>query len=182
MKRVGLFPVLPRDGRADRRAADHRSGLRSRCVLRHRTSCLPGTDVNPATAPDYQSQYLAYAGLVWQDFLSLNFPAATDGSGRPLPEPSSTNGLNTGRGEYTAVWRDLVRATDLFQPGAALPPPFGGGHVLPNACAQLNEVHVQCCAASAIRLSPTFRCCRNTSRPTAWVPSWTSKAITCVMA
>lgn len=102
-------------------------------------SCMPGTDVDPATAPDYQSQYLAYAGLVWQDFLSLNFPAATDGSGRPLPQPSSTNGLNYAGGEYTPVWQTWSEATDLFQPGAAVPPPFGGGHILPNACAQLRE-------------------------------------------
>lgn len=101
-------------------------------------SCNPGSDINPSTPPDYTNQYSAFADLVWQDFLSLNFPAERDGiTGRPLPVPSATHGLNYQGGQYTAVWQTWSEATDLFLPGAAPPPAFGSGHVVPDRCAQI---------------------------------------------
>lgn len=99
-------------------------------------SCYPQGDVNPDTPPDYASRYAAYADFAWQDFLALNFPALQIGN-KFVPEPSPTNGLNYGGGLYRTVWSLWAEATDLFQPGAAAPPAFGSGHILPAACVAL---------------------------------------------
>jgi len=106
-------------------------------------SCLPPGDIDPATSRDYVSLYRAYAALVWQDFLALNFPAATDGQGNPLPQPSSSQGLDTGTGSYIPVWQTYIEARELFLPNGAAPAPFASGHPLPQSCRNLNRSGVR---------------------------------------
>jgi hypothetical protein len=99
---------------------------------------VPPGDIDPVTARDYVSRYRAYAALVWQDFLALNFPAATDGQGNPLPQPSSTLGLDNGAGSYIPVWQTYTEAREMFLPHGAAPAPFASGHPLPPSCLSLN--------------------------------------------
>jgi hypothetical protein len=100
-------------------------------------SCLPAGDIDPATPGDYKSRYRAYADFVWQDFLALNFPAATDGSGNPLPAPSVNNGLDYNGGNYTTVWMTYPEARDIWLPKGVPPAAFGTGHEVPAACAAI---------------------------------------------
>ena len=99
-------------------------------------SCYPNGDIPPTTPKDYQSLYQAYAALVWQDFLALNFPAGTDDQGDPTTEPSASLGLDAGNG-YPAVWQQYSAARDTFLPKGVAPAAFGSGHVLPTACQAL---------------------------------------------
>lgn len=94
--------------------------------------CLPNGDIDFATTPaTYNDRARAYAFLVWNDFLALNAPAATDVFGNASPEPSPDHNLTYNGGEYQTVWETYIAASDLFSPN---PPPFGTPAPLPDIC------------------------------------------------
>lgn len=97
--------------------------------------CRPVGDIAPDTGHSYAERARAYAQFAWQDFMALNFPAATGADGHPLPEPSTMRGLGDHAGCYTAVWQVYPEARDLFRPGGQPPAqPFGSGHDVPDIC------------------------------------------------
>ncbi len=102
-------------------------------------NCFPRGDINPATPSNNAAQELAWALFAWNDFLSLNFPAAQSGT-TYLPTPSTTNGLDHGAGNYTTVWQTWPEARDIFLPMGAAPPAFGANHVKPAACPSSPQV------------------------------------------
>lgn len=101
-------------------------------------SCQSPGDIDPATPRTFDALSEAYARFAWDDFVALNFPAATDAQGNPIPIASSVNGLNYNGGEYTSVWQTYVEARDLFLPDGRAPEPFGSGSAVPAACQSLN--------------------------------------------
>jgi hypothetical protein len=100
-------------------------------------NCYSPGDIDPTTSKTYESLYTAYAELAWNDFLALNFPADTDGSGDPIPQPSTVNGLDYNSGDYVTVWQTYAEARDIFLENGAAPVSWGGEHDVPDTCSSL---------------------------------------------
>ncbi len=104
-------------------------------------ACYSPGDVDPSTfvsPTDYSSLYSAYAEMAWQDFIALNWPAKLDAEGNPTTTPSTMFSMKKSSGSYTTVWEAYPTARDIFRAGGAQPIDFGGGHVLPEACQNVN--------------------------------------------
>lgn len=101
-------------------------------------TCHPVGDIDPTTSRQYGDLYKAYADMVWQGFVALNWPAAVGPDGKLQPIPSTQNALDYQNGVYTTVWETYIEARDLFPPNGAVPKAFGSGHQLPAACANLD--------------------------------------------
>lgn len=107
--------------------------------------CLPAGDIDPTTPVDHTSRATAYAELLWQNFLALNFPAEVidDGTNppHPAPVPSDVDDLFTGSA-LPAVWSVWSDAHQLIPPNGSEPEPFGTERIAPPVCSEAGTLPV----------------------------------------
>ena len=66
--------------------------------------------------------------FAWQEFVALNWPVGKPGR----PGPGRIGGTLTG--DNSTVWESYIAASQVFQPGAAPPPPWGTQQSIPSFC------------------------------------------------
>ena len=67
--------------------------------------------------------------FAWQEFIAMNWPAARPG----IPSQKSIGGNVTG--DNGTVWETYISPSQVFQPGAKTPPPWGTPEPIPAFCA-----------------------------------------------
>ena len=68
--------------------------------------------------------------FAWQEFIAMNWPAARPG----IPSQKSIGGNVTG--DNGTVWETYISPSQVFQPGAKTPPPWGTPEPIPAFCAK----------------------------------------------
>lgn len=83
---------------------------------------------NLQTTGDFAVIQKKFDIFAWQEFVALNWPPGKPGQ----PGPGKIG--NSPSGDNSTVWETYMAASQVFQPGAAAPPPWGTKQTIPPFC------------------------------------------------